>query len=559
MSIISSRPVLWLQDVFTNNAIFFIAFFLVNVLTTAIYLCNQGDGDIAISYVAAVYAGSVIVTLLLHLLPWRWLRLVLKTIILIPLMIIFITESFTLYIYDALLGTGIINSIMETNVHESIEFLENYIGITEIGLIILFFGVIILGYKMHIWRYITRYAYIWSKIAVLLLPLSICYTIYGLCMYTNFYWDNPAPVQRVYSSVEVAYRNMRAYEELSKNINSNVVLTENKSDIPYVIFILGEATNRNHMHLYGYYLPTTPNLDKLQANGEIAVFTDIISPHSTTIAVLSKLFTFAHHESDKQWYQYNNLIDIMNKAGYKTFWLSNQESSGIWGNVAQIYAAHSSKSQFTRIRDSREDFGIEDEALFPLLDNSLQETGAKNFMVLHLMGGHVQYYNRFPYSFSKFKASDIKLNLPEDKRTIVAQYDNAIYYNDYVVTQMINRFRDKDAIVIYLPDHGEAVYDEGDNINGHLEENITYNMIEIPLIMWASPEFKQKHAATWAKITKAVHRPYMTDDMIHTVMDIVGVKTADYDPTRSIINPHFNSKRLRISKDMNYDTQIKIK
>ena len=45
----------------------------------------------------------------------------------------------------------------------------------------------------------------------------------------------------------------------------------------------------------------TANLDELNQKGELSVFRDVVSPHSTTIAVLSKLFTFCDHESDKEW------------------------------------------------------------------------------------------------------------------------------------------------------------------------------------------------------------------------------------------------------------------
>ena len=40
-------------------------------------------------------------------------------------------------------------------------------------------------------------------------------------------------------------------------LDSEKILADN-STIPFVIFILGESTDRNHMQLYGYRLPTTP-------------------------------------------------------------------------------------------------------------------------------------------------------------------------------------------------------------------------------------------------------------------------------------------------------------
>lgn len=81
--------------------------------------------------------------------------------------------------------------------------------------------------------------------------------------------------------------------------------------------------------------------------------------------------------------------------------------------------------------------------------------------------------------------------ITDGKKEIVAQYDNALYYNDYIVSSIIDKFRDSETLVIYVPDHGEAVYDEGEDMSGHIEENPTHHMIEIPVIMWASENSEQ--------------------------------------------------------------------
>ena len=175
------------------------------------------------------------------------------------------------------------------------------------------------------------------------------------------------------------------------------------------------------------------------------------------------------------------------------------------------------------------------------------------------MGGHGLYYNRFPYSFSKFSKDDIQLPITDGKKEIVAQYDNALYYNDYIVSSIIDKFRDSETLVIYVPDHGEAVYDEGEDMSGHIEENPTHHMIEIPVIMWASDKFKAKYPEKWAQIKNSVNRPYMTDDMIHTVMDLADIKTAEFNPAKSIVNDCFDAGRVRMFDGMNYDTEIKDK
>ena len=140
---------------------------------------------------------------------------------------------------------------------------------------------------------------------------------------------------RVGRAATASVENIRAFEKLKEEASSDVEVTENKSDTPYVVFILGESTTRDRMHLYGYPLENTPNLDELNEKGELAVFRDTISPEAATVAVLRKLLTFADMDSSKPWYAYNNMIDTMKAAGYRTYWLSNQESSGIWGNVVE--------------------------------------------------------------------------------------------------------------------------------------------------------------------------------------------------------------------------------
>ena len=66
-----------------------------------------------------------------------------------------------------------------------------------------------------------------------------------------------------------------------------------------VVLILGESTRAASMHCYGFALPTTPKLDELRSRGEIAVFTDVVSPSNATIASTQAMLTFYTNEQDK--------------------------------------------------------------------------------------------------------------------------------------------------------------------------------------------------------------------------------------------------------------------
>ena len=545
-----------IQRCFSQNAGFILVLFLVNYFTMAWSLVTAERIEVMVGYGFTLFLASFGVAALLQLLRRpRVIRLV-KSVLLVACTVPFLIETFVMYNYKALIGVGIVNSILETNSKEALEFVKMYIGLKEWALLAGIVLLVFLAARLRIWRQVHLSGRLQSRILVLVLFICVGYAVRMLTVYPEFFFGDILPLQRTCAATGVAMENMQAYHKLSSQLSVDVHLTENKSTIKNIVFILGESTNRNHMHLYGYYLPNTPHLDALNEKGEIGVFRDVVSPHSTTIAVLSELFTFCDHESDKPWYEYHNLIDVMNAAGYKTHWLSNQESSGIWGNVAQIYADHSTMHKFTRIRDSREDNGILDEELFPLIDKARAERSPdKNFYVVHLMGGHGLYYNRYPYEFNKFTGEDIRLNVMPRYKDVIAQYDDALYYNDYIVSTIMDKFREDETLLIYVPDHGEAVYDEG-GFAGHIEENPSRHMIEIPVIMWASDSFKAKYPEKWSAIQGAVNRPYMTDDMIHTVLDLADIKTTEYDPAKSIVNPAFDASRPRIFNDLNYDTQI---
>lgn len=55
-----------------------------------------------------------------------------------------------------------------------------------------------------------------------------------------------------------------------------------------------------------------------------------------------------------------------------------------------------------------------------------------------------------------------------------------------------------------------------------------------------------------------INKLCMLDDIIHTILDIVGIETKEFDETRSVINDKFNDKRERKYKGKSYDSYWKI-
>lgn len=88
---------------------------------------------------------------------------------------------------------------------------------------------------------------------------------------------------------------------------------------------------------------------------------------------------------------------------------------------------------------------------------------------------------------------------------------------------------------------------DGREFFGHSDESLrSRNMVEIPFVIWGSKEFWNKRPGLKEKFLNAKDKPYMTDDFIHLLLNIMKIKTDSYDPKRSVINDEYNENRIRI-------------
>ena len=90
-------------------------------------------------------------------------------------------------------------------------------------------------------------------------------------------------------SIRLINVEMKQAVEVSKNIKSSSVALYDKDSL-YVVYVIGESYVKNHAQLYGYYLPTTPNLCKEKAKGNLFVFDNVVTPYNQTTLVMKNTF-----------------------------------------------------------------------------------------------------------------------------------------------------------------------------------------------------------------------------------------------------------------------------
>lgn len=522
------------------------------------YLFNISSFGRGVHHFLYMSFAIVCLTLIISLIPYKRVMRITKSIIeLFSVLLLFLFLHF-LYYYRSLPDSAIFEILLATNHNEVIEYLQaNVLNLRVYGNICAVIFVLsaysLLLLKLQYKRSAILFASAWLTFASFFTVVNLVKDVIKQKTTTQdrLLHQCCSVVSTVFLTRD-AINDMQQLKQMRQKGNTHPKLLKNNSTIPYVVYILGESTTRNHMGIYGYHLQTTPYLSSLEKTGDLVKFTDVISPNGHTMEVLEKLFTFYRQGAKGKWYEYTDLFSILNQAGYYTTWLSNQESSGIYGNNGRFYAERCKSNSFVCIRDTKSDFTEPyDEHLLPLLDQTLKQTKPKRFIVLHLMGTHVEYENRYPKTFKTF-STNVEQGENNKIKETKAAYDTAVRYNDSIVNAIINRFKDKNALIIYTSDHGEDVMEINKKIAGHGDIDINNHKVEIPMLVYMSKTFQKNYPYITNRIRLSAHHPFMTDDMIHSILDLMEIQTKEYRPSLSIFNKQFNYKRKRICAERLY-------
>jgi heptose-I-phosphate ethanolaminephosphotransferase len=376
--------------------------------------------------------------------------------------------------------------------------------------------------------------------------------------------------------------------------------------VPDIVLIIGESYNKHHSQLYGYDKPTTPRQMAMAEEGSLIPFSDVVSSWNLTSFVFKHLLSLYAVGDSGEWCDQPLFPEVFRRAGYHVTFLTNQflpqakeavydfsggfflcdpalsnrlfderntelyrydgdlVHRGMWkvegGARPQVACYHRDarmrNDQSHEIVDSS---GVQGNLIPP----STFHLPQNNLTILHLMGSHVDYSARYPKAFRRFTPQQYsRPDLTLKQLQTLAHYDNSLLYNDSIVKAITNHYADKDALVIYMPDHGEEIFDDkpyvsGRRHNADIDYRLARNEMEIPFWIWGSPKYRENHPYGWLAIQAAKDRPMMTDALSHLLLYLGGISTPLYRPELNIISPDYNIRRPRILKGTTDYNQLK--
>ena len=340
---------------------------------------------------------------------------------------------------------------------------------------------------------------------------------------------------------------------------------------PTIVLIIGESYSKAHCQLYGYPQKDTPRQRRLERGGWLTKFNDVVSCWNLTSFVFKNVLSMHVVGEKGEWCDYPLFPELFRKAGYQVTFLTNQFllaagqavydfSGGFFLNDPVL-----SKAQFDLRNTSLHRF---DEGLLSDYDNFLNEgkinLKGNNLIIFHLIGQHVSYNTRYPKDRAKWHADDYKELRPDIagdhyRRRMIAAYDNACLYNDSIVTQIVKRFEDKDAIVVYMPDHGEEIFEPGRDIicrnhSAAVDWPLAHYEFEVPFWIWCSRKYAHREPEVFKAIKDAKNRRFMTDALPHMMVWLAGISSKDYNDKYNLLSPNYDESRPRVLKNsVDYD------
>ncbi|KGF45999.1 metal-dependent hydrolase [Prevotella bivia DNF00320] len=521
-----------------NNKVFFY-FLLLNLISNCSYFYTDRTSIPLLIMICLSVTISMIEVVLFRALV-RFKRLSKAYLVLMSGGHIFLIlcDYFCLFYFQTTLTQEKIDIIRETNPVETLEFLHTYLSF---GLIIsIIFGIVILVLLLIRLAAILSY---FRKLSIVFSILSLCgVAVWTFMAFSYILFRDGFAIPQYTSITRILY----SYK-VSKGREGDIVKlcavckkvkgSSTFDDKPNVIVLIGESSSVYHSELFGYDHHTTPKLKQIENQGSLIAFDDVVSADDHTHGAMQSIFSL---DSMGTAFCSTPLFPAVYKNSmYKVHCYDNQYFVG--GNNF-LSSPELSKIMFTDRNETN--FRYDEELIksIKIVDNA-------SLYVVHLLGQHYTYSTKYPNSWNKFKAKDYDANRwNEHQRELIAQYDNATLYNDFVISSLIQKFKDTNTILIHFSDHGEEVFEVRD-YNGHgnapLSPNLKYQ-IRVPLFIWMSDRYKKLHKDIYEKALASKHVPIITDNISHTILGVGGISTKWYKSSRDFLSNNYNAKKHRI-------------
>jgi len=368
--------------------------------------------------------------------------------------------------------------------------------------------------------------------------LMTCVLLAFLCGYKTFHEIRDCNMLNAFIQMRDVLSEYKAYKQGSRQRQQHILNLTGTRVSPerggLYVLVIGESETRDHMHTYGYRKSTTPWLDEAIADKRFILFAQAYSNHVHTVPALTFALTAKNQYNAIKLKNAPSITEVAKVAGYTVYWLSNQLQYGGWDIPVAIIS--STADHHVWINENTGEAAktmFYDEKLVEEFENLAISPVNNALVVIHLMGNHMSYEERYPPAFEKFP--------PPFKNPMrsVTQYDNSVYYVDHVLSKIVSvaRKHSNFKCLVYMSDHGEEI----DMGYGHESSKFTWQMAHIPLFIAYSDSFEEDAPEICAVLRDNRNRPWTNDLLYDLLVHVMGMTNApSYQSEYDLSSPSYS-------------------
>lgn len=407
-------------------------------------------------------------------------------------------------------------AIYQTNFTEAIEYISSIGILLPLSLSVIVSIIYVFYKKTNIFFQNLNNIVFHDKQKIILLLLFSSLSVY---LSTNLYYKTY--FYELAISTNDYFQSIKLYRDGRNDILNNLTVQKNNTQQkPHTIFIvIGESATRNYMSSFTEMSDnTTPWLSENKNNSNFIIFQNAYSCEYSTGPTLSHALTESSYYNNKPFYESISFIDIAKKAGYKTYWFSNQGIIGAADTPITLVAETAEyKKWVSQDNTAKSQY---DEELINYL--KYVNPNENNLVVLHIMGSHIDYNNRYPTKFQKWTDPG------ETGR--LADYKNSLLYTDNILQKIFEYGKTKlnlDAM-IYFSDHGN------DPNRSRDPDSTKFIFLRIPMFIYYSDNYKKANPTIVNNIAINKDKYFSNDLLYDFVCGVLNITSNHYDETQSL-------------------------
>lgn len=296
-------------------------------------------------------------------------------------------------------------------------------------------------------------------------------------------------------------------------------------DDTYLVLVIGESARYDRMGVFGHSRPNTPEMGKTDNLAAMRA----TSCNTSTRLSLQCMFVRPGAVDDggasgRQTVSEEMVFTVLKKLGFTSELFAMQGEVWFYNSVNPDYYKH---REIIYAREENIGKPVDDLLLLRELDESVaRHPRGKHLVVLHTKGSHYLYTQRYPRAYAWYTPECTGVESPCDRQELLNSYDNSIAYTDHFLSRVIERVKDRKAMVIYTSDHGESIEDAA-HLHGTPKHMAPPEQRMVPLMFWASDPLlaQTAHAQRFAGLDAREGRLASHEFLFDSILGCLGIES----------------------------------